>query len=75
MILPVFALMALSDFSELINDKRSKEIKLLSALYIFTFVLVFMKILGMEIPSFLKWLRVMILDVLKIGYSLLERLN
>ncbi|NLL39274.1 MAG: hypothetical protein GX254_06790 [Clostridiales bacterium] len=69
-IFPVFALMALFDFPKLINDKRSREIKLLSALYIIAFALAFMQALGMEIPSLIKWIRDVILDVLKIGYSL-----
>lgn len=62
--------MALSDFSKLISDKRSKEIKLLAALYILALGLIFMQFLGMEIPSLIMWLRNLIIDVLKIGYKL-----
>lgn len=68
-IIPVFTLMALSDFPGLIRDRKTKELTILAVLYIAVFILVFLMTLGITIPSPIKWIRDLIIDDLKIGYN------
>lgn len=66
----IFCLLALSDFPPLIHQKKWREITVLSVLYVFVFTLAALQTFDVTLPSPIKGIETLIVDVWKVGYKL-----
>ncbi len=68
LVLIVFGLLALSDFPPLVKSRKWYEVAVLSALYVFALVLAALYTFDVVLPSPIKGVQKLIVDVLKVGY-------
>jgi hypothetical protein len=68
LIIMIFGLLALYDFSSLIKNKKWYEVEVLSFFYVLVFTLALLMVNGVKLPSPAKAAQHLIVDVLKIGY-------
>lgn len=68
LVIVVILLLALSDFPKLIKEKKWYVVTVLTGFYVFTFVLLVLHTVGVTLPSPIKGIRHLIVDVLQLGY-------
>jgi hypothetical protein len=68
LVIIIFALLALSDFPQLIKNRKWHEVTVLSCLYIFVFTLAVLQSLNVVLPSPAKGIQYFIINVLHLGY-------
>jgi hypothetical protein len=64
----IFALLALSDFPKLIKDKKWYEVGVLAGFYVFVMTLAVLQAAGVSLPSPVKGIQHLIVEVLHLGY-------
>ena len=64
----VFILLALSDFPKLIKEKKWYDVSVLSGFYVLVTVLSVLYTVGVTLPSPIKGIQHLIVDVLQLGY-------
>ncbi len=64
----IFALLALSDFPKLIKDKKWYEVTVLAGFYVFVLTLAVLQAGGVPLPSPVKGIQHLIVEVLHLGY-------
>ncbi|NLT14284.1 MAG: hypothetical protein GXY05_08060 [Clostridiales bacterium] len=67
LVIGIFLLLALSDFPKLIKEKKWYVVSVLSGFYVFTIVLAVLYTAGVTLPSPIKGIQYLIVDVLHLG--------
>ncbi len=68
LLIVIFILLALSDFPNLIKERKWYEVFVLSGFYVFVFTLASLMTFGVTLPSPIKGIQYIITDVLHLGY-------
>ena len=68
LVVVIFIILALSDFPELVHNKKWYEVGVLSGLYLFTFTLAALMAFGVTLPSPAKGIQNFIVNILHLGY-------
>lgn len=68
LVLVIFILLALSDFPNLIKEKKWYDVTVLAGLYVFTAALSVLHAAGVTLPSPVKGIESFIVNVLHLGY-------
>ncbi|NLO47613.1 MAG: hypothetical protein GX111_04740 [Clostridiales bacterium] len=68
LVIIIFGLLALYDFSSLVKKKKWYEVEVLLFFYVFVFTLAMLTVNGVKLPSPAKGAQHLIVDILKIGY-------